>query len=120
MPQNNQNNTDYIQAQIRELKIKIEDFERDRISINSNTNVRQDVVNFVLDYLAGRITLGVGTSSPDKSSVLDLTATDRSFLPPRMTSAQRDAITSPATGSVIYNTTTGVLNFYNGSAWGAV
>jgi len=36
-----------------------------------------------------------------------------------MTTAQRDAITSPSSGLIIYNTTTSLLNFYNGSAWGA-
>ena len=34
-----------------------------------------------------------------------------------MTTTQRDAITSPATGLVIYNTTANALNFYSGSAW---
>jgi hypothetical protein len=37
-----------------------------------------------------------------------------------MTTAQRDAISTPPAGLVIYNTSTNVLNFYNGSAWGAV
>ena len=51
---------------------------------------------------------------------LTLTSTTAAFLPPRMTTTQRDAIASPAAGMVIYNITTNVLNFYNGSAWGAV
>ena len=42
------------------------------------------------------------------------------FVPPKMTTAQRNAISSPATGSVVYNTTTNLLNHYNGSAWLAV
>jgi hypothetical protein len=63
--------------------------------------------------------LGAG-GAPAASALLTLTSTTRGFLPPRMTTTQRDAIGSPATGLVIYNTTTNVLNFYNGSAWGAV
>ena len=39
------------------------------------------------------------------------------FVPPKMTTAQRNAISSPATGSVVYNTTTNLLNHYNGTAW---
>lgn len=39
---------------------------------------------------------------------------------PKMTTTQRDAIPSPTEGMMIYNLTTHVLNFYNGSAWGAV
>jgi hypothetical protein len=65
-------------------------------------------------------TLAVGQSSAaDNAAVLELESTTQVFLPPRMTTSQRDLISPPA-GGVIYNTTTNVLNFYNGSAWGAV
>ena len=62
--------------------------------------------------------VGIGTESP--SAKLDVTSTTSGFLPPRMTTTQRDAISTPATGLVIYNTTTNVLNFYNSTSWGAV
>jgi hypothetical protein len=39
---------------------------------------------------------------------------------PVLTTAERDAISVPVEGQVIYNTTTNVLNFYNGAVWGAV
>jgi len=65
-------------------------------------------------------TVGFGTAAPSEKSILDLTSTTRGFLPPRMTTAQRDAITSVPAGLMIYNTTTNKLNFYNGSAWEAV
>jgi len=65
-------------------------------------------------------TLAVGQSAAaDNAAVLELESTTQVFLPPRMTTTQRDLISPPA-GGVIYNTTTNVLNFYNGSAWGAV
>jgi len=64
--------------------------------------------------------LGLGTSSPNTSALLDVTSTTLGFLPPRMTEVQRDAISSPAAGLMIYNTTTNKLNFYNGTAWEAV
>lgn len=60
------------------------------------------------------------SSNPHSSALLDMTSTARGFLPPRMTEAQRDAIGTPATGLVVYNTDTNLLNFYNGSVWGAV
>lgn len=41
----------------------------------------------------------------------------RGLLPPALTTAQRDAITSPPAGLMIYNSTTRKINFYNGSAW---
>ncbi|MGY8867630.1 MAG: hypothetical protein ACKVJK_18665 [Methylophagaceae bacterium] len=48
--------------------------------------------------------VGIGTTSPDASSILDATSTSKGLLAPRMTTAQRDNITSPATGLQIYNT----------------
>jgi len=39
---------------------------------------------------------------------------------PRMTTTQRDAIPSPATGLLIFNTTTKKLGYYSGTAWGQV
>ena len=58
-----------------------------------------------------------GASSPQASAVIQADSTTQGFLPPRMTTTQRDAIPSPAEGLVIYNTTTKTLNFYNGTLW---
>jgi len=49
--------------------------------------------------------VGIGTTNPDFTSILDLSSTTEGFLPPRMTTVQRDAIVSPAPGLEIYNTT---------------
>ena len=65
--------------------------------------------------IAGKV--GVGTSAPAASAAVDITSTSQGFLPPRMTTAQRDAIASPAEGLIIFNTTTKCLNFYDGTAW---
>lgn len=51
------------------------------------------------------------------SAVLDAQSTTKGFLPPRMTTTQRDAIGSPAEGLEIYNTTTHKANVYNGTSW---
>lgn len=64
--------------------------------------------------------VGIGTASPSSKAILDLVSTTKGFLPPRMTTTQRDAISSPAEGLTVYNTTTDALNIYTGSAWGAV
>ncbi len=39
------------------------------------------------------------------------------FIAPSMTTTQRDAILTPETGRIIFNSTTGKMNFYDGSAW---
>lgn len=57
------------------------------------------------------------TSDPAASAILEMTSTTKGFLPPRMTTAQRDAISSPATGLFVYNTETGGLESYNGTRW---
>jgi len=56
-------------------------------------------------------------SSPDGSAMLDVKSTDKGLLPPRMTEAQRDAISSPATGLQIFNTSSSRPNYYSGSVW---
>ncbi len=61
--------------------------------------------------------IGINTSTPDTSAILDIESTTQGFLPPRMTTAQRDAIGGPAVGLVIYNTTTDCLNYYVGYGW---
>jgi len=60
--------------------------------------------------------VGIRTS-PNASALVDLSSTTQGFLPPRMTSTQRDAIATPATGLVVYNTTDNRLSVYNGTAW---
>lgn len=62
--------------------------------------------------------VGIGTTSPDASSLLDVQSTTKGLLIPRMTKAQRDAIVSPATGLLVYQTS-GTKGFYsyNGSSW---
>jgi len=62
--------------------------------------------------------VGVGTTTPNASSALDITSTTKGLLMPRMTAAQRDAISSPATGLMIYQTDgTAGFYYYNGSSW---
>lgn len=53
--------------------------------------------------------VGIGTTSPDPSAKLHVDATTQGFLPPRMTTTQRNAIATPADGLIIFNTTTNRL-----------
>ena len=61
--------------------------------------------------------VGVGTLTPNQSAVLDLTSTTKGVLIPRMTTAQRDAIVSPAAGLQILNTDDYCLDIYDGTGW---
>jgi hypothetical protein len=60
--------------------------------------------------------IGVGTTAPNASAILDVTSTTKGFLPPRMTTTQKNAITAVA-GLVVYDSTTNKLCCYNGSTW---
>ena len=65
--------------------------------------------------------VGVGTSSPDNSAKLDISAIDGGLLIPRMTEVQRDAIVTPATGLMIFQTDgTAGFYYYDGTAWTAI
>ena len=53
----------------------------------------------------------------DPSAALSIDTTDKGFLPPRLTTIQRDAITNPATALQIYNLDNAQLEVWNGTAW---
>ncbi|WP_426478049.1 hypothetical protein ACP3T3_00780 [Chryseobacterium sp. CBSDS_008] len=84
------------------------------------------ILYFILLQLScmGMAQVGIGTTSPNTKSMLDIVSTEKGVLMPRMSQAQRDAI-SPGTidagrdGLLIYNTDTGCYNYWNiaQSAW---
>ena len=73
--------------------------------------------------------VGIGTTSPDASAILDVTSTNKGFLPPRVTltgTADVATIASPASGLMVYNTATAGTSpsnvipgyyYWNGAAW---
>jgi hypothetical protein len=63
--------------------------------------------------------VGINTdgTQPNPSAMLDVKSTITGFLPPRLTTDQRNLISSPATGLTIYNSTKNCNETYNGSSW---
>ena len=63
--------------------------------------------------------VGVGTTTPDASSILDVTSTSKGVLVPRLTTAQRNAIANPAASLLVYDTDLGCFYYYNATttAW---
>lgn len=74
-------------------------------------------VLFFNSTIDAQVGINADNSPAENSAMLDVKSTSRGFLPPRMTTAQRDAIASPVEGLVIYNTEEKALNVYNGIAW---
>ena len=66
--------------------------------------------------------VGIGTTTPDASSALDITSTTKGLLIPRMTNAQRQAISNPAAGLQVFVTDLdgGRFMFYDGTEWGTI
>ena len=69
------------------------------------------------NQLFSQVKVGENPSNINSSAVLEIESTNKGFLPPRMTTAQRDAIQNPAPGLYIYNTDTECLNYRALSSW---
>lgn len=61
--------------------------------------------------------VGIGTNAPNTSSILDIVSTTKGVLLPRMTTTQINAISSPANGLMVYNTTINHICFYDSTGW---
>ena len=66
--------------------------------------------------------IGINNENPDASAALDITSTTGGLLIPRMTNAQRLAITPPAAGLQVFVTDFdgGTFMFYDGTEWGTL
>ena len=60
--------------------------------------------------------VGIGTTNPNTSAALDITSTTKGLLPPRMTTGERNLITSAAKGLIVFNTTLNTLQINEGDA----
>lgn len=61
--------------------------------------------------------IGIGTNTPHSSAILDLSSSSKGLLLPRMTSAQRQAIATPAKGLLVYDTDANNVYAFNGVSW---
>jgi hypothetical protein len=98
------------------------------LTLCANTGVSNNFANFtptdILTVYGTNTNVGIGTTTPASTSILELSSTSKGLLPPRMTNTQKNNIVSPATGLTIYCTdctatdaSTGVMQTYNGTTW---
>jgi len=76
-------------------------------------NNATDVFN--INNSTNNVSIGTTTGAP--SAILQASSTTKGFLPPRMNTSQMNAISSPASGLIVYNTDTLAHFYYNGSSW---
>jgi hypothetical protein len=65
----------------------------------------------------GETSVGINSTTTFSSAVLHASSTTKGFLPPRMTTTQKNAISSPAAGLQVYDTTLNQMSYYNGTTW---
>jgi hypothetical protein len=63
-------------------------------------------------YIKSTDNIGIGTSAPDNSALVDMSSANKGFLPPRLNSEQMAAIVNPAEGLMIYNVSDKHFYFY--------
>lgn len=61
--------------------------------------------------------VGIGTTNPHESAIVEVNSSTKGFLPPRLTQKQRETINPPAIGLLIYNLDRHCIQMYNGSYW---
>ena len=61
--------------------------------------------------------ISVNNTTPDPSAIIDIETTTQGFLAPQMTTTQKNAISSPKEGLLVYDLTLHKLSYYNGSSW---
>ena len=94
----------------------------------SSPLLRQPAVLFLLCLFSAaaraQTGVGVGTASPHASAALDVSSSSQGFLPPRLTYAQRTAISNAAAGLLVYQSNTNAspaapagYYYYTGTAW---
>ena len=67
--------------------------------------------------IKGNGNVGIGTDTPNANAILDITSSNKGVLFPRLTTAQRDAITPIPEGLTIYNLTAHCLQYWNVTTW---
>ncbi|WP_159020017.1 cell wall anchor protein [Algibacter sp. L3A6] len=82
-----------------------------------NTTIFIGLLFLVLFQIPTHAQVGIGTTTPDASSILDIESTTQGILTPRMTTAQRIAIASPAEGLMVFDIDEGSFFYFDGTVW---
>jgi hypothetical protein len=90
-------------------------------SSGSNTTIVPSALGWNIQYANATSNIQIGRTgfigSKEASASLQVDATTQGFLPPRMTTTEKNAIATPASGLIVYDSTTNKLACYNGTTW---
>lgn len=81
-----------------------------------NSVLRLIAFLLLFSSFSAKAQVGIGTSNPNSAAILDLSSDSKGFLPPRLTTAQRNAISTPINGLIVYDTDSNYFFYYN-SSW---
>jgi hypothetical protein len=68
-------------------------------------------------FISSSANVNIGTTTDAASAILQASSTTKGFLPPVMTTTQKNAISSPAAGLIVFDTTLAKLCVYASGAW---
>jgi hypothetical protein len=99
-----------------------------QFTVTSRLDIFSDGVNGVISMQTLTNTLNLrkyvkvlgddgGYGNNNASAAFQIDGTNRGFLPPRLTTTQKNAIGTPAAGLIVYDTDTNKLCCYNGTTW---
>jgi hypothetical protein len=88
-----------------------------KIESNMQNLIKTLTLLFLAHISSAQVGINSDNSVPHSSAQLDVKSTTRAFYPPRMTTAQKNAIVSAQAGATVYDITLNQLSFYNGTAW---
>ena len=64
-----------------------------------------------------QVAINSSGNPPNSAAMLDVNSSNKGFLPPRLSTLEMNAISSPPEGLMLYNTTLKGMVYYNGSSW---
>ena len=94
--------------------------DKDMIKLKELVIIISSMVIMSAQMNGQNVGIGANTFTPDNSALLELQSTNSGLLLPRMTTAQRDAISNPAQSLLIFNTTTKCFETYVDGQWNSI
>lgn len=73
-----------------------------------------------LSVVANAQNIGIGTTTPSASAILDVNSNNKGLVIPRLTALERKAISNPALGLMVFDRDKSTIMFYDGTAWKAL